>query len=246
MPADYDHYRFSFSEVFRLSLPPLLAALLVSFVFYDSFFVFPVLFVPALILFLRRTRRKRIEKRKEELKREFLTAATLLGDYLRSGYSVENALIRSERELIEVHGADSDMAKEWRLMMEGLRLNRTVEEVFQDFARRSCISEIRDFSEIFAIVKRGNGQLGEVISAVTAQLSEQFRAEAQITSMLSAKRLELRIMDVIPLSILLYIRLVSPDLLAVMYESFAGRIIMTLCLCVYLLAIFLAEKILKL
>ena len=159
---------------------------------------------------------------------------------------MENALIRSERELIAVHGADCDMAKEWRRMVEGLRLNRTVEEVFLDFAKRACIGEIRDFAEIFGIVKRTNGQLGDVISAVTAQLSEQFRAEEQITSSLAAKRLELRIMDVIPLFILLYIRLVSPDLLNVMYETFAGRIVMTACLGVYLFAIFLAEKILKL
>ena len=246
VPADYDHYRFSLSEVFRFSLPPFLAALLVSFVFYGSIFVFPFFFVPALILFFKRTRKNKIEKRKEELKREFLTAATLLGDYLRSGYSVENALIRSERELIAVHGADCDMAKEWRRMAEGLKLNRTVEEVFRDFSKRAGISEIRDFAEIFGIVKRGNGQLGEVISAVTAQLSEQFRAEEQITSMLASKRLELRIMDVVPMFILLYIRLVSPDLLTVMYESFAGRIVMTACLGVYLFAIFLAEKILKL
>ena len=224
---------------------PFAAALLVSLVFYDSLFALPFLLIPAEIFFLKLMRRQRIAKRKEQLKREFLTAAELLGDYLRSGYSAENALLRSEKELLTVYGEKSDIVSEWRRMAAGLQLNSTVEEVFREFGERSGIPEIRDFSEIFGIVKRGNGQLGDVISAVTGQLSEQFRAEEQIRTMLSAKRLELRIMDVIPLAILLYVRMASPDLLEVMYQGLVGRAAMTLSLAVYVFAVFLAEQILK-
>ena len=52
-------------------------------------------------------------------------------------------------------------------------------------------------------------------------------------------------MDGIPLFILVYVRFASPELLRVMYETLAGRLVMTLCLIVYLFAVFLAERILR-
>ena len=244
-PADYEHYRFSFPELLRLLLIPFAVAILTALVFYDSVLAVPFLLVPGLILFLKLKKKQRIEKRKEELKKEFLTAAALLGDYLRSGYSAENALLRSGNELAAVHGEESDIVREWQRMAGGLGLNQSVEEVFRSFGERSGIPEIRDFSEIFGIVKRSSGQLGDVIGAVTGQLTEQFRAEEQIRTMLSARKLELRIMDGIPLFILVYVRFASPELLRVMYETLAGRLVMTLCLIVYLFAVFLAERILR-
>lgn len=216
-----------------------------SFVFYDSLIPSLLLWPIAFFVYTRRSVEKLRDKRKERLKKEFLFAAGLLGDYLRSGYSVENAIVSSERELRQLFGNDSDILREWKGMAVALHLNVTAEEVFRDFGRRTHIREIRDFSEIFEVVKRSGGQLSEVINRVTELLTESFSVEEQIRTSLAAKQLEQKIMDVMPIGILLYIKAASGELLTVMYTSLTGRLVMTVCLVLYAAAYFWSEKILR-
>lgn len=237
------NYRLSPKEL-RKALLVLLGMLgLLSYVFYDSLLPVPLVFFPAAAFYLKRERKKRAEARLEQLKKEFLTGASLLGDYLKSGYSVENAIRGSVNELTEVWGADSAIVAEWNRMGQHMSLSMSAEEAFRDFGQRSGIEQIRDFSEIFSIVKRSGGRLDESVSAVTSLLSEQFSAEDQIRTMTAAKRYEQKIMNVMPIGILLYIKASSPDLLSVMYTTLTGRMVMTACLGLYLAAYYWAERI---
>ena len=53
--------------------------------------------------------------------------------------------------------------------------------------------------------------------------------------MMAQKKLEMKVMLVIPLAIIDYVRLTSADLLAVLYGNLAGGLIMSACLVVYVL-----------
>lgn len=202
-------------------------------------------FLPAAFFYLKREQKKRTQERSEQLKKEFLTGASLLGDYLKSGYSIENAIRGSVNELAEVWGEDSDIVAEWKLMEKHMSLNMSAEEAFREFGLRSGIEQVRDFAEIFSIVKRSGGRLDESVAAVTSLLSEQFAAEEQIRTMTAAKRYEQKIMNVMPAGILLYIKMSSPDLLTVMYSTWTGRLVMTACLAMYAAAYCWAEKIIS-
>ncbi|MBR6322109.1 MAG: type II secretion system F family protein [Lachnospiraceae bacterium] len=218
---------------------------LLSFVFYDSFVPGLAAF-PFTAVFLLLKERERLRKRDcRRLKADFLMAARIFSDYLRSACSPENAVQYSLKELSELCGKDSDMVTEWQLMGRELRLGRTLEEVFADFAERSGVREIRDFSEVLAIVNRSGGALHEVIRTVTMWMSEQQAEAAEIRSRLSGKLLELRLMEIVPVVILLYVRFASPELLSVMYARTAGRLVMSGFLALYLGVVFLSEHILK-
>ena len=216
---------------------------LLSYVFYSSLLPMLLLSPAAVVFYLKRERKKRAEARDEQLKKEFLTGASLLGDYLRSGYSIENAIRGSVSELTEVWGKESGIVQEWKRMDKHMSLNMSAEEAFREFGQRTGIEQIREFSEIFSIVKRSGGKLHETVASVTGLLTEQFAVEEQIRTMTAAKRYEQRIMDVMPIGILLYIRMSSPGLLTVMYTTWTGRLVMTLCLGLYIAAYFWAEKI---
>ena len=240
---DFRTYRMSRKETAKTLLLLLSMLGLLSYVFYDSFLPMVLLFPGAAVFFLKRERKKRAEARDEQLKKEFLTGASLLGDYLRSGYSIENAIRGSVSELAEVWGEDSSIVGEWRRMEKHMSLNMSAEEAFKEFGRRTGIEQIREFSEIFSIVKRSGGRLHETVASVTGLLTEQFAVEDQIRTMTAAKRYEQRIMDVMPVGILMYIRLTSPGLLTVMYTTWTGRLAMTVCLAMYAAAFLWAEKI---
>ena len=218
---------------------------LLSYAFYDSAVPFLIVAAPALFFFLKKERVRHTVRRKELLKRQFLSAGNLLCDYLRSGYAVENAMQKSLTELRALWGDNSEIVREWENIVSGIRIGEPVETGLQRFAARSGIGEIRDFAEVFAAVKRTGGQIGEVLTSATELLSEKFRTEEQIRTMIAGKQFEQRVMDVMPIGILLYIRLSAPEMVSVLYTTLVGRLVMTGCLAVYILAFFWAEKIVK-
>ena len=216
---------------------------LLGFVFYDAALLGALFGIPLFFFGRKYLRKWKMKRRRARLKPQFLSAVTMLGDYLKTGYSVENALTASARELNALYGEKNDIVQEWSRMARELRMNQTAEEVVEAFAERSGVPEVQDFSEVFSTVKRSGGQISEVVRQTSDVLTEQFTVQEQIRTTTAAKRLEQKIMDVMPLGILLYIRVSSPDLLLPLYTSAFGRILMTVCLVAYAGAVLWAEKI---
>ena len=63
--------------------------------------------------------------------------------------------------------------------------------------------------------------------------------------MTASKQFEQRIMTMIPFFIVLYIDMTSPGFFNIMYSTGIGRILMTLCMAVYITAIAIARRIMK-
>ena len=61
--------------------------------------------------------------------------------------------------------------------------------------------------------------------------------------LLAAKRLEQNIMSVIPFAIILYVSAASSGYFDVLYETIAGRTVMSICLAVYAAAYIMGVKI---
>lgn len=239
---DYDVYRLSGREtLLALGLSFSVLALLM-YVFFDAVLFAFLPEVPLVIFGAKYLRRHLARRRKARLKKQFLSAVTMFGDALKSGQSAENALLSSVEELTEIYGAESDIVREWKDLDKAFRLNKTPEEMLKDFGERSKVDEIRDFAEIFAVTKRSGGKLSEVVESTATLLSEEFAVEEKIRTMTSAKKLEQKIMDLMPIGILLYIRLASPEIVSVLYEGAAGRLIMAICLALYVFSALWAEK----
>lgn len=240
---NYDVYALRFSEMGMVLLGTAGLIGLFSVVFYNS--IWPVIFLlaPAFLLGLYYYKKRGVRKRKKQLKKEFLSGITMLGDYMRSGRSIESGIGSSISELRNLFGEESDIVREWKRMDAGFRYNRTVESVFADFGERCHVEEISDFSEVLQVTKRSGGKISQVVSNTANILSEQLFTDEKIETLVAAKKLEQKIMDVMPIGILLYIRIASPELLSVMYTTVLGRIIMTVCLLVYVFAAVWAERI---
>ena len=116
--------------------------------------------------------------------------------------------------------------------------------MLQDFAERSGLQDIRNFTEVFSIAKRSGGSLKEIIERTGKIIRDKTAVTEEIRSMTASRRYEQNIMNILPFGIILYINLTSNGFLNVMYERFAGRMIMTACLALIALSYWLSQKIL--
>ena len=176
---------------------------------------------------------------------EFKEGITILSSFLSAGYSVENAFSASVGELTVMYGAEGLITKEFSHMAGQMRMNRPVEQVLMEFADRSGLDDVRNFAEVFGAAKRSGGTLVSVISHTVSVIGDRVRIQEEILTMNASKQFEQKIMNMIPFLIVIYIDMTSPGFFETMYNTGLGRILMTVCLFVYLGAYMLSKQIMR-
>ena len=85
----------------------------------------------------------------------------------------------------------------------------------------------------------------EIIKSVTDDIVLKETTRDEITASVTEKRMEQRIMSVIPIFIILYITVTTPGFLDVMYASVLGKLIMTGCIAAYVMAYLWGKRIIQ-
>lgn len=242
--TEYETYCLSKKEWVLYGGQGVLCLALLSYIFYRSGWIF-LLFLPAAFCYPLLVRRELKERRKEQLTIQFKDAILAVSSALNAGYSVENAFGKALEEVERIHGEDSMMAEEIRLMLHKVRMNRTFEEAFADFSQRSGLEDVRSFADVFLAARRSGGELMKIIARTAEIIAEKIRIQEDIMTATAAKRLEQRVMAIIPILIVFYMDITSPGFFDVLYETSVGRIIMTICLIIYAAVCCMAKRCLE-
>ena len=241
---DYHEYSMTKQEWLSGVLAGMGVTVFLAYLFYRS--LYAVIFLCPVVPFFVKAQKKRLCRRqKETLKMQFKDALQAVSAALQVGYSMENAIVEALHDMERMYGEEGLITREFAAITGGIRNHRTTEELFLQLAQRSGLEDIRDFAEVFAIAKRGGGDLPCVIRVCSVTIGDKIETAKEIQTLIAAKKLEGRIMDIIPCFIILYIDLSSPGFFDVLYYTLFGRVIMTACLAVYLGAILLSEKIMS-
>ena len=240
----YTSYELSLKDRLREGAKGILAAAAISYTFYNSLILFLFLAPAAATAFPIFMKKKLRDRRLWELKLQFKEAIWMLSGYLSAGLSVENAFETSLPELSRLYGKKSMIVEEFSIIVRGIRLNKPIEPLLQDFAMRSGLAEIRSFAEVFAIAKRSGGSLKEIIERTGTIIKDETEVSEEIKNLTASRRYEQRIMNLLPFGIIIYINVTSGGFMNVMYESVQGRMVMTVCLMLIALSYYLSQRIL--
>ena len=156
---------------------------------------------------------------------------------------MENAFLEGYRDMVEYHGPESVIAKEFYGIKTGIRNNMTVEELMEDMGKRSGVEDIQDFAGVLRVGKQTGGNLPALFENSMLVIEEKISVKQEILTLISAKRLESRIMSVIPFVIIFYVDTTSKGYFDVLYTGVAGKILMTACLGVYIFAVWMSGRI---
>lgn len=241
---NYKSYSLTVSEGIRYGLEGCLILGMVSWLFYDSVLVFVFFIFPFLYLYLKRKKKELCKKRKTMLQRQFREVILAVSSHLQAGFSVENAFREAYKDICVLFGKKSLMAKELSWILRRVENNEALEQAFMQFALRSDLEDIYEFAEVFAIAKRGGGEIRNIIARTADIIGDKLEVKREIQTIISEKQMEQKIMQCMPFGIIGYLSLTSPGFLDSLYYNVPGIVLMTVCLCVYVLACFLAEKIL--
>lgn len=185
------------------------------------------------------------EKRFQQLNLEFKEGILLLSSFLSAGYSVENSFSASAKELNLLYGTEGLICREFRLIESQIKMNRSVEQALADFAARSGIDDVKNFAEVFSAAKRSGGDLVAIIGHTADVIRDKVSLRQEILTMMASRQFEQKIMNLIPFFIVLYIDFTSPGFFTIMYTTIIGRVLMTVCMGIYLGAYGISGKLMK-
>ena len=198
--------------------------------------------VPIALLYVKNWEEECCKQKKEEFREQFRESIQTLSAILKVGYSEENAIRETWKEICPIYKKKTRIIKEYETMVHQLDLNMTAEEVMKQFADRVKEEDVENFVTVFGAAKRLGGDSIAIIRHAADAIGEKMEVEREIQVMLTSKKLEFKIMCVIPFVIILYMRSAFPEFMAVLYGNLAGTLFMTICLMVYLTAYQLGKK----
>lgn len=238
-----ENCRREVSEEVKLVAGCLAESVVLAWLFYHSWKGM-ILFVPLYYLMRKAYQKKREQKQRMQLLWEFKEAMQAVSAALLAGYSMEKAWREAEKEVNELYGEGSQMYQELCHMNAAVRMNQPLELVLQEFAERSGCEEIESFAAVFSYAKRGGGDFVGIIQTTVQKLVGKMEVDREIATVLAGRKLEGRIMNLMPILILAYLNVSAGDFLQVLYGNAFGVVIMSVALVIYGAAVKWSEHIL--
>lgn len=240
----YSIYKISYKEYLLYTLEGIVILLIVSYLFYERISVI-FLLSPILYFFAKGRKQQTIERRKKVLKIQFRDLCISVSSGLSAGNSLVNSVIYSYKEVVGIYGENSIIVKELILIIKGLKISVPIERLFENLAERSDIDEIRTFSEVLNTAQKGGGDLIKIMKTTADGIGEKVDVEREILSIINSRKYEQMIMNIVPLFIILYMKITSPQSMSIMYQTGYGTVIMTICLVLYCVAYLMGKRMMK-
>lgn len=230
MTKDYRRYKLNKKERLKFMTVSYTACAFLGYMFYKNLVI--SLAVGIMCIFTEKFYCEYlVEKRNEKLMYEFKDLMYSLSSSVAAGRYMNEALQEGEANIKMIYGEDSILAKELELMNRSISHSRaSTEDVLEDFAERSANEDIKNFVEVFCICKETGSDLQKVISSTVSVILDKMQMQKEIKTMMAQKQFEARIVSVMPVGIIVFLNMISPEYLAPLYEGILGRLIMTFAL----------------
>ena len=174
----------------------------------------------------REMERRRMRRRRDAFKRLLISMET----GLEAGYSLENSVIAAVDDMDRIYGKDRDTGSLLGELKHEILLRKPVWQTLQEFGEKTGIEEAGELAQVLRIQQRSGGNLILTMRGTAEKLQAGLEVQQEIETAISEKRLEQRIMTLMPAMILVYMRLTNGSYIAPLYTTAAGAVIMTAAL----------------
>lgn len=217
----------------------------IGWLFYDELKI-GILGALTYFVFYRLSYKYKVNMCKKQLRMEFKDAMLSIYSSLSAGTTLDESVKRALGDMQRSLKSDARITQELMLVCQKMERNIPVGQCLEEMALRCQSVDMMNFSQILSIGKRQGGNMAHLVQDSVGKIQRRIEIAYEIEGIIGAKRNEFIFMCVIPVGIIVYMRISSPDFMAVLYGNIVGVSCMTICLIMYIAAICLGMRILKL
>lgn len=232
---DYRHVRYM-----GLLMLLFLAA---GIVFYRSL-VPAAMAVPAYFVTREKYDRWLDERERRELRNQFKDMLYSFSASFSSGRHMTEAMEEAEEALESIYGGKCALTERLDYMLRRIRdTGDTDISVWEEFAAQSKVSEIEEFTQVFRVCRDTGGDLIKAADRAASIITDKINIENEIRTMSSQKKTEGKLITAMPVILIIFLGIVSPEYVAPLYETVSGRVLMTAVLAAMAIAYRMVERI---
>lgn len=235
-------FRLGRRDYAEIIIKALILCLLLTWVFYDDVRGFVIF--PGVLFFIYKSHEK--SKKSASLARfdaEFKELMVAVSDALQSGYSIENAFRDAEENIKLLYGNKGLILNDLHMMNARINMRMPAEAAFMEFAKKHPTEESLGFAGVFSFARRLGGDYIKNIRRTVEKMEDKLELKQDIRATVAQKQMEFKIMSVMPIALLAYVKVSSGEFLSSLYGTLEGAVIMSACIGVYLGAVILGRRI---
>lgn len=177
------------------------------------------------------------------LKSQFRDMLEAFNSSLGAGKNVVDSFSSVYSDLNLQYEEDAFILKELEIILSGINNNIDIEDLLLDFGERSGIDDIKSFANVFKISYRKGGNIKETIRITHEILSDKMAIEEDIETIVTANKLEQKIMIVMPIGLIAMIKMMSAEF-AANFVTPSGLIATTIAIIMFVISYFVGKAIL--
>ena len=102
--------------------------------------------------------------------------------------------------------------------------------VLLDLVRASRLQDVIDFVSIYSICKTTGASLIIAMNKAATVIIDKITIEREIKEIVNRKKNEGLFIFIMPIIVIIFLNIFSPDYIAPLYDTFVGKIIMTMAI----------------
>lgn len=214
-------------------------------VFYHSI-ILSIIFCFLGLLLPIRFRKEKATKWRQELLLCFQLFLGRMSDGMKAGMSFERALRKVVEDYSKSHKkSGKHFYKELERALENHHAGTSIEGAFLTFAESMKIPEIERFARTLPVVLRKGGRGADYMRSMSEVIGEKNKAMEEIRVLLAEKQMEKKMVDWAPLLMMYMLSVTSPEFIQPVFQTWEGRIAITVAQGFFVLAWALSGKIMN-
>lgn len=181
--------------------------------------------------------------RQSKLKTQFRDMLEAISTSLSAGKNVQDSFSSVYADLKNQYEEDAFILQELYVINAGLANGITIEELLDDFGKRSGCEDIQDFASVFEICYRKGGNIRDTIRNTYDILSDKMAIAEDIETVVTGSKSEQYLMLVMPVVLIGMIKVGSPDF-AANFVTPSGLAATTIALALFVGSYFLGRIVL--
>ncbi|MGZ8565698.1 MAG: type II secretion system F family protein [Actinomycetota bacterium] len=189
-----------------------------AFLLTNIIFVLMIAFVASLIPYAWVVRSRK--QRQKSMAEQLADVLSILASSLRAGHSFLQALDQVAGEIKE------PSAGEFHRVVSEIRLGRSIDDAMVEMADRVGSEDMRWAVMAVNIQRQVGGNLAEVLDIVANTVRERAYVQRQVRVLSAEGRLSIFILAALPFGIFLYLALMNPEYVSVLFTTMIGRLLL--------------------
>lgn len=220
----------------------LLVSLVIAFLFYNSIYGV-VLVIPYSVYLFMRDMKEYANKQKTRMTDQLRDVIICISNAMQAGYSAENAVGYAIEEIKKTD--EGCILDELLVVKNKLAYGEKLSDAIVSVGKRTQIHEFEDIGYLLETSAVYGGNVVRLMKNIATSMQDKRKLEAEIATLISAKKLEGGIMLLMPFLIMLYLRMSGVTYTDVLYNSVIGHVFMTICMLVIFVMGIWQEKIIS-